>query len=109
MKGIADGKDTSKQLKKLVDHAKKDVQVLQQMAKKTNSDAQRIIKKRTEANIKAWKKVIEDAKKKVTKKAPALKKPAAKKPAAKKKAPARKKAPAKKKPAAKKKAAAKKA
>jgi colicin import membrane protein len=97
VKGIAGSKDTTKELKKLVDHAKKDVQTLQKMAKKTNSDAQKIIKKRTDATVKAWKKVIDDTKKKVTKKAPAKKKAAAKK-----KAPARKKVAAKKKAPAKK-------
>ncbi len=70
------------------------------MAKKTNADAQKIIKKRTEANVKAWKKVVADAKKKVNKKKPAAKKKASTKKTTAKK-PAKKKAAAKKLPAKK--------
>lgn len=83
------------ELKGLVALAKKDVQVLQKMATKVNKDAQQIIKKRTDANIKAWKKVISDAKSAVTKATPAKKKAAKKKVAAAKKA-VRQKAAAKK-------------
>jgi adenylate kinase len=83
------------ELKGLVSTAKKDVQVLQKMATKVNKEAQQIIKKRTDANIKAWKKVIEDAKNAVSKAPPAKKKAAKKKVVAKKKA-ARKKVAAKK-------------
>ena len=89
-----DKSDVVKELKSLVALAKKDVQVLQKMAVKVNKDAQSIIKKRTDANIKAWKKLIADAKKSVSKAPPAAKK-AAKKAVAKKKA-VRKKAAAKK-------------
>ena len=98
--------DVVKQLKRVVEQAKKDVQALQKMASKTNSQAQRIVKKRTDANVKAWKKLVADAKKSVGKKAgsaePAAKKKAApkKKAAAKKKSAARKKAAPKKKPVA---------
>lgn len=92
-----DRDEIGKELRKLVDQAKKDLQALQKMASKTNSQAQRIVKKRTDANMKAWKKLIEEARKSVSKKAPA-----------KKAAPAKRKAPAKKKAAAKRKAPAKK-
>jgi hypothetical protein len=90
-----DRSEIVQELKGLVSLAKKDVQVLQKMATKVNKEAQQIIKKRTDANIKAWKKVIEDAKNVVSKAPPAKKKAAKKKVAAKKKA-ARKKAVAKK-------------
>lgn len=89
-----DKSEVVKELKSLVALAKKDVQVLQKMASKVNKDAQQIIKKRTDANIKAWKKLIADAKNSVSKAPPAAKK-AAKKTVAKKKA-ARKKVAAKK-------------
>ena len=46
---------------------------------KTNAQAQQIIKKRTDANVKAWKKLIADARKTVSKKSPVAKKKAAKK------------------------------
>lgn len=106
-----DRSDVTKDLKKVVEQARKDLQVLQKMASKTNQQAQRIVKKRTDANIKAWKKLVQDAKKKVSKKAaPAKKKATAKKKAAvKKKATVKKKtAAAKRKVAAKRKAAPKK-
>lgn len=85
----------AKQLKQLVKHARKDLQDLLKLAKKTNAEAQKIITKRTDANIKAWKKLIDDTTKKVSKKKPVTKKKtrskasttkkaAAKKPAAKK-------------------------
>ncbi len=103
-----DRSDVGKELRKLVDQAKKDLSALQKMASKTNSQAQRIVKKRTDANIKAWKKLVADAKKAVKKKAPAEKKAAAKKKATpKKKAAAKRKAAPKKKAAAKRKAAPK--
>jgi len=61
------------------------------MAKKTNSQAQKILKKRTEANVKAWKDLLDDARSKITKKeavaeAPKAASKPAKKKAAKKKA-----------------------
>lgn len=94
-----------KDLKRLSEHAKRDVQALQKMAKKANSKAQQIVKKRAEANIKAWKKLVDEARKSVGGKAPAAKKSAPKKKvAAKKKAAPKKKAAARKRPAAKKKA-----
>lgn len=87
--------DPAKQLKQLLKHAKKDLQDLLKMAKKTNAQAQKIIAKRTDANIKAWKKLIGDTRKKTSGKKPATKaktgakagtpkKTAAKKPTAKK-------------------------
>ncbi len=87
--------DPAKQLKQLVQHAKKDLQDLLKMAKKANAEAQKIITKRTDANIKAWKKLIDDTRKKVSIKKPitkekvrskasTTKKAAAKQPAAKK-------------------------
>lgn len=100
------GSDTVKELKKVVEQARKDVQVLQKMASKTNAAAQKIVKKRSDANLKAWKKLVADAKKSLGQKSDAVKKPAAKKKAtAKKKAAPKKKAAVKKKSAAKKRAA----
>lgn len=99
LKKVGDDKsDVVKELKRILDLAKKDVQALQKMAKKTNAEAKQIIKKRTDANTKAWKKLVADAKKSVAKKEPkkaAVKKKAAKKQAVKKKA-ASKAAPKKK-------------
>lgn len=108
LKNVGGGRsDAAKELRKVVEQARKDVQVLQKMASKTNSAAQRIVKKRSDANLKAWKKMVADARKSLSKK-PAAKKAAAKKrPAAKKKAAAKKRPVAKKKPAARKKAAPK--
>lgn len=101
-----DRSDVVKELKKVVDHARKDLNGLQKMASKTNSQAQSIVKKRAEANVKAWKKLLADARKSAGKKAPAAKKAvASKKSAPKKKAAAKKKAAPRKKAAPKKKAA----
>lgn len=94
-----------KELKKLVEQAKKDLRLLQKEASRTNSKVQKIVKSRATANLKAWKKLAEEMKKSVGGKQPA---PARKKAAAKKKAAPRKKAAAKKKAAPRKKAAAKK-
>ena len=55
--------DVVKELKRVVDHAGKDLQTLQKMASKTNTQAQQIVKKRTTANIKAWKKLVADVRK----------------------------------------------
>lgn len=92
--------DTAKQLKKLVKHTKKDLQDLLKMAKKTNADTQRIITKRSNANSKAWKKVVDDTRKKVSKKKPGTEKKTKAKASAIKKAAA--KIPAEKKVTAKK-------
>ena len=93
VKGLGgDRNELKAQLKEMLDLAKEDVSALQKMANKTNSQAQKILKKRTEANIKAWKDLIEDARSKLVKggkeeEAPKpAKKKAAKKKAAKKKA-----------------------
>ncbi len=94
-----DDAELSDKFKAILDTAKKDVQDLQKIASGTNSQAQDILKKRTRANLDAWKKVIEEAKtrfskadSKAAKRAPAgaaaKKAPATKAPA--KKAPARK-------------------
>lgn len=112
-----DDSELSDKLKVILDMAKKDFQDLQKMASETNSQAQAILKKRTKANIDAWKKVIEETKARITKSEKKAKKSgaagsvskqsaarktaattAAAKPAPAKKAPA-KKAPAKKAPA----------
>jgi colicin import membrane protein len=105
-----------KELKRVIERAKRDVQALQQMASRTNSKAQRIVKKRADANLKAWKLLVAEARKAVSenlstieksvtgKKSPAKKTPAKKKAPAKKKVPVKKKAPARKKAPAKKKA-----
>lgn len=80
-------------IKTILDTAKKDVQDLQEMASKTNSEAQGIIKKRTSANIDAWKEVYEEAREKLLKKGGDEAQPAPKKAVAKKKAATRKAAP----------------
>jgi iron-sulfur cluster repair protein YtfE (RIC family) len=117
-----------KDLKRVVEHARKDLHALQKMASKTNSQVQRIVKRRTDANIKAWKKLIAEAREAVgggdavdkvagavkeasdSTKAAAKKTVAtARKAATKKVASGRKKAAVKKKAPAKKKAAARKA
>lgn len=85
----------AKELKQLVKYARKDLQGLLKMARKANAEAQKIISKRTDANIKAWKKLIKGTSKtasgnepvnetKPTAKASVTKKPVARKPAAKK-------------------------
>lgn len=108
-KVAGDRDDVVKDLKRVVEQARKDAQTLQKMASKTNSQAQRIVKKRTDANVKAWKKLVAEAKKRVSGKRPAPKKAATKKKAApKRKAAAKSKAAPKKKAAPRKKAAAKK-
>ncbi len=102
-----DRSDVVKELKKVVEQARKDVKALQKMASKTNAAAQKIVRKRTDANLKAWKKMVADAKKALGNKGAAPKKAAAKKPASKKKAAAKKRPAAKKKAPAKRKAKAK--
>lgn len=104
-----------KELKRVIARARRDVQALQKMASRTNSKARLIVKKRAEANIKAWKKLVAQARKSVGGKLPAMEMPAAikkaapkKKVASKKKAVPKKKVVAKKKAAPKRKAAAKK-
>ena len=105
-KVAGDRDDVVKDLKRVVEQARKDAQTLQKMASKTNSQAQRIVKKRTDANVKAWKKLVAEARKKVSGKRAAPKKAAARKKAApKKKAAPRPKAAAKSKAAPKQKAA----
>jgi hypothetical protein len=99
IKGMAGEKGQLKdQLKEVLDLAKDDVVALQKMANKTNAQAQKILKKRTEANVKAWKDLLDDARAKIMKEDQEEAPKSAAKPAAK---------PAKKK-AAKKKAAKKK-
>ena len=92
-----------KELKRVIKRAKGDVQALQKLASRTNSKAQRIVKKRAEANLKAWQNMVAEARKSVSEKLPAMKKPAAGKTSApKKKAAPKRKAATKRKPAAKK-------
>jgi colicin import membrane protein len=98
-----------KELKRVIERARKDVQSLQSMARKTNSKAQRIVTKRAEANIEAWKRLVAEARKSVGGKLPGMEMPASvKKAAPKKKAVTKRKAAPKKKAAPKRKAAAKK-
>jgi len=95
-----------KELKRVIERAKKDVQALQRMASRTNSKAQRIVKTRAEANIKAWKRLVAEAKESVGGKRPATATPVTKKAAAaKKKVAPKKKASPKRKAAPSRKAA----
>lgn len=96
----------AKELRKVVEQARKDVKALQKMASKTNAAAQKIVKRRSDANLKAWKKLVADARKALGGKVATPKKIAVKRPAAKKKAAAKKKPAARKRPAARPKAAA---
>jgi histone H1/5 len=80
------------------------LKALQKMASSTNSRAQRIVTRRAEANMKAWKLLVAEARKSVSGAASAVAQPVA----VKKAAPKRKAAAAKKKVAPKKKAASKK-
>ncbi len=97
-----------KELKRLIERAKKDMQVLQKIASRTNSKAQGIVKRRAEANIKAWRKLVAEARSTVSGSLPAMAKPTTKQKAApKKKAAPKRKAAPKKKTTAKKKAAPK--
>lgn len=95
-----------KELKRVIKRAKGDVQALQKLASKTNSKAQRIVKKRAEANLKAWQNMVAEARKSVSQKLPAMKKSVAGKKAAPKKAAAKRKAAPRKKAAARKRPAA---
>lgn len=98
-----------KELKRVIARVRKDVQALQNMARRTNSKAQRIVTKRAEANIEAWKRLVAEAKKSVGGKLHAMEMPAAiKKAAPKKKAVTKRKAALKRKAAPGKKAAPKK-
>lgn len=110
-----------KELKRLIERAKKDMHVLQKIASRANSKAQGIVRRRAEANIKAWRKLVAEARTSVGGKLPAMEMPTSKKKAApKKKVTARKKvaprkkatpgkkAPARKKAAPKRKTAARK-
>ena len=114
LKGLLDdlkrvGGDRSalaRELKKVVEQARKDVKALQKMASKTNAAAQKIVRKRSDANLKAWKQLVADARQALGSATPAPKKTAAKRPAAKKKAAAKKKPAARKKAVPKRKAAA---
>jgi colicin import membrane protein len=110
-----DRDEVVKELKRVVERIRKDVQTLQNMARKTNSKAQRIVSKRAEANIETWKRLVAEAKKSVGAKLPGMEVAAAvkkaapkKKPAASKKAAPKKKAAPRTKAAPKKKAAARK-
>jgi hypothetical protein len=92
-------------LKRLIERVRKDGQALQKMASRTNSKAQRIVKKRAEANLEAWKKLVAEARKSVGGALPDLEVPDIKKKVAamkKKAAPKKKKAAARKRPAARK-------
>ncbi|HEY6130409.1 MAG TPA: hypothetical protein VIV27_00245 [Halioglobus sp.] len=89
-----------KELKRVIGHAKRDLQALQKMASKTNSKAQRIVKKRAEANLESWKKMVAEARKSVGDVLPELEKPLTKmKSAAKKAVPKKRKTVARKKAA----------
>ena len=83
-----DETELTDKLKSIVDIAKEDLQDLQKIATKTNTKAQEILKKRTNANVDAWKKAIDEARAKIRKEKPAPKK-AARKAAPKKKAAAK--------------------
>ncbi len=114
LKGLLDdlkrvGGDRSalaRELKKVVEQARKDVKALQKMASKTNAAAQKIVRKRSDANLKAWKQLVADARQALGGVSPAPKKTAAKRPTAKKKAAAKKKPAARKKAVPRRKAAA---
>lgn len=87
----ADEGDLTSKLKQVMETAKDDVLVLQKLANKTNAQAQKIIKKRTDANLNVFRDLMSDAKAKVFKRgkkeeAKPVKKKATKKKAAKKKA-----------------------
>ncbi len=108
-KVTGDRDEVVKELKRVVERARKDVKSLQTMATRTNSKAQRIVKKRAEANITAWKSLVAEARKSVGGRLPAIEMPVVvKKAAPKRKAAPKKKAVQKKKAAPRKKAAAKK-
>ena len=95
-----------KELRRVMERAKKDMQVLHKIASRTNSKAQGIVKRRAEANLKAWKKLVAEARTSVGEKLPAMKLATVKKKAApKKKVTPKKKATPKRKTAPKKKAA----
>ena len=66
-----------KELRGLIARAKKDIHKLQKAAKRTNSTAQKIVKKRADENIKAWKKLAAEVKDSVAKKPPVEQKKAA--------------------------------
>ncbi len=97
-----------KELKRVIERARKDVKALQKMAISTNSKAQRIVKRRAEANLKAFKELVAAARKSVGGKIPPMEMPVTKmKAATKKKTAAKGKASSKRKAAPRKKAAAK--
>lgn len=107
----AERSSVAKELRKVVEQARRDVKALQKMASKTNAAAQKIVKRRSDANLKAWKKLVAEARaalggKVATPGKASPKKAAAKRPAAKKKTAAKKKPAARKRPAARPKAAA---
>jgi hypothetical protein len=108
-KVTGDRDEVVKELKRVVERARKDVKSLQTMATRTNSKAQRIVKKRAEANITAWKSLVAEARKSVGGRLPPIEMPVAvKKAAPKRKAALKRKAVQKKKAAPRKKAVAKK-
>jgi hypothetical protein len=114
-KVTGDRDEVVKELKRVVERARKDVKSLQTIATRTNSKAQRIVKKRAQANITAWKTLVAEARKSVGGRLPAIEMPTAakksapkKKPAPKRKAVQKKKAAPRKKVAPRKKAASKK-
>lgn len=97
-----------KELKRVIEHARKDMQTLQKIARTTNNKAQRIVQKRAAANLEAWKLLVSEAREAIT--AISSKKPPVKKqavPARKAAAPRKKKAAARRKAAPKKRSAAK--
>jgi len=110
-----DRDEVVRELKRVIERAKKDVKTLQKMASSTNSKAQRIVQRRAQANMKAWKLLVAEARKSVGGKASAIVPPAVAARAApkrtaaarKKKAAPRRKAAPKKKAAPRKKAAPK--
>ena len=61
-----DRDEAVKELRKLVDRARKDLQTLQKDAKRTHTKAQKIVSKRVDANRKAWKKLTVEIRKSVS-------------------------------------------
>ena len=61
-----DRDEAVKELRKLVERAKKDLQTLQNDAKRTHTKAQKIVSKRVDANRKAWKKLTDEIRKSVS-------------------------------------------
>ena len=94
-----DRDDVVRELKRVIERARKDVRTLQKMATSTISKAQRIVTRRVEANLNAWKLLAAEVRKNVGGKATAAAPAAMKKAAPKRKAAAKKKKAAPKKKA----------